>query len=1072
MFKHKCKSNSTIKLENRRVIAMADLSFFKRTSDFCSLLAASLLLGVAFVGQAQAADVVTTVKDETGWKLQVNGGDYYVKGVVWSYTPRNQNYSYNLWGESDDFIRKVLDYEFGLMKAANINTIRSFAMIPPQWVEYIFREHGIRTVINPLMGRYGYTIGGKWVPNVDYSDELTRATLKADMLEYVDQYKNTPGVLMFAFGNESNYGLSWSSFEIENLPVGEQNTAKARHLYSLFNEVLAAGKKMAPNLPFSIVNGDVQYIDLIVELVPSLDVLGVNVYRGKSFTDLWATVDQKLDLPVVFFEFGSDAFNAKEMQEDQVAQAMLLKEQWKEMYNKAAGNGEEGNSIGGFVFEWRDEWWKYLQTENLDVQDTNASWANQGYLFDWVDGKNNMNEEWFGITALGLPNSEGVYTARPRAAYDVLSEIWHLDPYLNKKSAFNQAIDNFNMDYYALKGEVRQLKSESVEEKKKLQFVGGRANVEMLLKGTDVDVSEDGENGTEFSDGQMVFLDFAFEPSDKVSGQFTLNILGNVADKEPLEIAYGRRGLPQTVIGIDDSSGTPVLTTTTVNDSERIEIYDFEANYQGEQFDINAFYHTRRYHWGYEGDFFGLIPENTDLEGMDIWNAKAPEGVEFIGKGKWKGLTLLAGPEVYWGANPKFVIKYDFDFGKTDFTFIHSEDVARQGESATATAATQRQSRQTTLYAVTEFSDNTKLELGAIMAATEKVDDIYDRLDEDGNIVLDQIDTEDTLGFKAKLTFPVFGTKSYISAHHAGLVADGGSPLKDFGWRDPTGLPYSGQGNKEEYEAGMMINFGNFMLYPRVMYRDNLVDANPFIPPSISGGILNPGLAPRDTDNDPFAVLGNREARSGELFLTYDSTPATPFYDWDNEWREDAKFAFNIGGTYTEFPTATDAYLFFFAEGDTNASFGLGLPAEEVWTVSSRMVFNPNRNAKYVFDLIRGFNQSTGNPTGGTRDYFEIHAKAVLRGRHTISGYFKQDAWGPYDFHRQFNAVYPEQFMLDYSIRLGKSGFVNSPLEETSATQIGLRTLYRGYDDSSIDFDPELIGDFQWSTLLYFTYQF
>jgi hypothetical protein len=42
---------------------------------------------------------------------------------------------------------------------------------------------------------------------------------------------------------------------------------------------------------------------------------------------------------------------------------------------------------------------------------------------------------------------------------------------------------------------------------------------------------------------------------------------------------------------------------------------------------------------------------------MDIWNAKAPEGVEFIGKGKWEGLTVVAGPEVYWGANPKFIVK-------------------------------------------------------------------------------------------------------------------------------------------------------------------------------------------------------------------------------------------------------------------------------------------------------------------------------------------------------------------------------------------------------------------------------
>ena len=114
-----------------------------------------------------------------------------------------------------------------------------------------------------------------------------------------------------------------------------------------------------------------------------------------------------------------------------------------------------------------------------------------------------------------------------------------------------------------------------------------------------------------------------------------------------------------------------------------------------------------------------------------------------------------------------------------------------------------------------------------------------------------------------------------------------------------------GDGNKQEYEAGMMMNFGNCMVFPRLMYRDNLVDANPFIPPSIDpGGILNPGAAPRNTDADPFAVLGNREARAAEVFMTYDPTGATQFFAWDNDWREDAKFAFNVGGGLHRVPDA------------------------------------------------------------------------------------------------------------------------------------------------------------------------
>ncbi|MEM9334890.1 MAG: hypothetical protein AAGA33_08555, partial [Pseudomonadota bacterium] len=1039
------------------------------------------LLALPTFASAQET-VVTTNKDENGWQLLVNGEPFYMKGVVWGYTPRGQNYTYNLFGQSDDQIRKVLDYEFGLMAEMGVNSIRTFTKIPPRWVTYIYREHGIMSVINPLMGRYGYLIDGTWVPFTDYSDPRTREILKADMAEWVREYKDVPGVLMFAFGNESNYGLSWSSFEIENLPEGEQNTAKARFLYSLFQEVIAEGKKIAPNYPFTIVNGDIQYIDLIVELMPDLDILGSNVYRGPSFTSLWADVEEKLDLPVAFFEFGSDAFNAREFREDQPAQAMILKAQWQEMYNKAYGHGEEGNSIGAFIFEWRDEWWKYLQIEQLDIQNNNASWSNQAYLFDWAEGKNNMNEEWFGITALGPMNSDGVATARPRMAFDLMQEVFSLDVYGSSKNDINNAFASLNTDFFQLKGDVRRLSADADEAKRKLQFTGGRLDAEMVWQGTEQAITEEGESGVSFGDGQMVFLDFAFEPNEKLQGQFSVNVIANRANKRPLDFTYGDRALPITIFAQteDDQLGAlggfSALQQVTLNDRERVEIYDFNAEYQGEKFDMEAFYHTPRFHWGFEGDHFGLLRETTDILGSDIWNAKAPEGVEFIGKDEYSGLTFLIGPEVYWGANPKAMLKYDFGFARWDWTFIHSEDFSRQDEGALATQATDRQSRQTTLTAEREFGNGMKLELGGIMSASERIDEVFDRFD-NGQVFRDEIELEDTLGLRAKLYFPLLGGESYVSANHSGLVADGGQHHRTFGVFDPSRLPNSGRGNKNEYEAGMIFSLGNWMVMPRVLYRDNLVHANPTVLPEISNGVLSPGVNPRDTDQDPFAVLDNREARSGEIYFTWDPTGATPFYDWDNEWREDAKFAFNIGGTYTSFPTFTDANLFFFEPTGSNASFGRGLPSDDVWAVSSRIVLNPNPNARYIFNLMYGQEQSTGDPGDidgpdkGAVKYSQFHWKAEWNRRHIFEGYFMKDAFGPFDFYRQFNVTFPEQIKLDYSVRLGVSGILGSLEDERNATRVGIRALYRTADENSPD-DEFLDGlnDYTFQTVFYITY--
>ena len=571
------------------------------------------------------------------------------------------------------------------------------------------------------------------------------------------------------------------------------------------------------------------------------------------------------------------------------------------------------------------------------------------------------------------------------------------------------------------------------------------------------DIDAFGDTGDEFSDGQMVFIDFEFAPTKDIEGQFTVNILGNVAQKEPIEIAYGRRGLPievQTIESIPELSGeNEIEFSREFNDQERIEIYDFNATYRSQYGDIEGFYHTPRYHWKYEGDFFGLIRETTDLDGQDIWNDKAPNGVEFRGKAAFDGLKLLGGPEVYWGANPQLVLKYssqfgkmlpiakDSLFGKTNYTVIFQEELDRRGQGSSGTAATQRETRRATLYTETNFTDDWKLELGGIISATDRVDEEYTRV-ENGNVILDEIDWGDTLGFRAKLSFPFFGALGYVATHQAGLVAEGGDTLTEWG----TLIDRGGDlGNKREYEAGLRIPMGNWTLYPRYLWRENLVDANPSLPSDVDNGDLFPGAGPRNRDDDPFAVLGNREAKSAEMVLTFDPTPATWFYQWDNDDREDARLAFNVGAIYTEYPTFTDAYQFFFAPTETNPAFGTGLPPEDTWEVRSRIVMNPTPNVRLITNIRRAFLQSTGQAEGGTRKFWEWTAKAIIGGRHILDGYFRKDAFGPYDFQRQFNVVFPEQYRLDYSILLDQKK------DQKFSTRLGLRGTFRTNDETRPD---------------------
>lgn len=1031
-----------------------------------AILAVFLLYAGAMVAETDLGpDVVTTLHDSDGWKLQVNGEDYFVKGVVWGYTPIGENYSYNLWANPDETIRNILDYECELMKQAGVNTIRSFGLIPPEWVTYIYRKHGIRTMINFLMGRYGYNVDGVWHVWTNYGDPRTREVLKQDFVEIVQQYHDVPGVLMFALGNESNYGLEWSSFEIENLPEGERYQEKARYLYSLFNEAMAAGKEVDSTHPYMIVNGDIQYLNLIVEECTDMDILGVNSYRGVSFTDMWQRVHNEAGLPILLTEFGSDAYNALEDREEQVGQAEIAYGNWREIYQKSYGKGEEGNALGGFQFEWRDEWWKYLQTENLEVHDRHASWSNGGYSFDFRQGVNNMNEEWFGICRLGETNDDGVSVAVPRMAYDVLAEIWKIDPYAIEKTEMNRRLEAVDMEYLQVKSSVRAL-AVAEEERKSFRFTGGSLKGDLAFKGQSELIEEKGKDGLGFTHGEMLYLDFAFRPTSRIDGELTLNILGNVVDL-PLEQYYGKRGETYvTVTTEEDGDGLPVAMEKEIRDNERIEIYSFEARYQGKYYDFTSFYHVPRFHWIYEGDFFGLMREATDMEGMDIWNAKAPYGVEFKGKealgGPLSNLTIVTGPEIYWGANPKAMIKYDFGGPGWDYTLIHSEDFARAEASATATEATERTTRQTALALELTAIPGVTLEVGYLLAGSEKLDETYQYM-EDDQLYTDEIEFKDTQAIRTKVSFNLGATLIDASVHYAGLVADGGDVLEE---RDTT-MPHTDLGNKIVYEAGLLIPVGNLWLMPRGMYREPLLGPMPYTEPYMDGADFYPGTTPRNRESDPFAVLGNRETISGEFFITYDPTPASYFYDWDADRKEDARLAFSIGGNYTRYETDTDAHLFYYQEGKTNAPFGSGLPAEELWLAKARMIANPNPNLKIIANLEAGKQQSTGNPDGDPAEYISLDSKWLFYKQYILEWYVKKDAWGPYDWFQQFNITYPWQFMLDYSILL------DNMLDWDVSSKIGLKTIFRTLEEDSPGNEAaDVDNDYEFQTGLYYRIDF
>jgi hypothetical protein len=159
-----------------------------------TLILISLALSLA--GNAQQNTVKVDSRAD-GFRLMVDGREMMVNGMNWDYFPIGTNYSYSLWNQPDDFIKKALDDEMSLLRAMGVNAIRVYAGIPKKWIEYIYREHGIYTMLNHSFGRYGLTLDGAWVPNTDYSDPRVIQLLLSETKALAEEYKNTPGLLMY-----------------------------------------------------------------------------------------------------------------------------------------------------------------------------------------------------------------------------------------------------------------------------------------------------------------------------------------------------------------------------------------------------------------------------------------------------------------------------------------------------------------------------------------------------------------------------------------------------------------------------------------------------------------------------------------------------------------------------------------------------------------------------------------------------------------------------------------------------------------------------------------------------------
>ena len=374
---------------------------------------------------------VDIVKYENGhWQLRVEGRPYIIKGIAYSPSKIGQSpdegtledwmqadYNKNgkIDGPYDTWVDKNLNNiqdqdekavgDFQLLKEMGCNTIRFYHHASnKELLRDLYARFGIMVIMGDLLGAYTVGSGASWYEGTDYTNPEHRKNMLESVKKMVEEFKDEPYVLFWMLGNENNYGVA--------------NNAKRnpKAYYEFVNEAASMIKSIDRDHPVGICNGDLTFIDICSSLIPAVDIYGANAYRGKYGFGMsfWESVKDTWGKPVIITEYGCPAYmEGKSREAAEEAQAEYLKNAWQDIAYNSAGSPGAGNSIGGVLFEWVDEWWKAYEPS---VHDAKRNWSGP-----FPDGWN--YEEWLGICGQGDGKSSP-FLRQLRKSYFIYREMW------------------------------------------------------------------------------------------------------------------------------------------------------------------------------------------------------------------------------------------------------------------------------------------------------------------------------------------------------------------------------------------------------------------------------------------------------------------------------------------------------------------------------------------------------------------------------------------------------------------------------------------------------------------------
>lgn len=360
-----------------------------------------------------SASVVTVRRDEYGWRLLVDGEPYIVKGICYMPTPVGESPDdgdqqdwmitdsdndgridapYQSWVDKNRNNKQDVDEkpvgDFHLLREMGVNTIRLYhhasanpdvqrlydaQLATPLLYNHapnkallndLFKRFGIRVAMGDLLGAYTVGSGAPWDSGTDYTDQEQLKNMLLSVEDMVREFKDEPYILLWVLGNENNY--EWTHTNAKDEPA-----AYARYI----NNVARRIKQLDPSHPVCLANGEIQLLSTYARYAPDIDIFGTNVYRNPDFGNLWKSVANNYDKPILLTEYGLSHPKFVDDELDEKHQASVFVRQTCDIMRHSAEGRSPANAIGGFLYEFLDNWWQNGDPWSLNRDDKN--WNNE-----------------------------------------------------------------------------------------------------------------------------------------------------------------------------------------------------------------------------------------------------------------------------------------------------------------------------------------------------------------------------------------------------------------------------------------------------------------------------------------------------------------------------------------------------------------------------------------------------------------------------------------------------------------------------------------------------------------------